>query len=235
MNYQILNVVQGTDEWKAERNKRVTASQTPILMNLNPSGYQSPLSLIVEKLTGKEEAVDSYRQVLFDKGHQAEIVARDWAESNFGIRFPAKTIISTITPDLMASLDGFNEDLRVIFEAKWSGPKKVCEVRETATIPPHHMCQVQAQLYVSGAEKCIYFITDGVSESAYMEIMPDSEMQIKILAKVVEFVETIKTIENKWGKTAYAKKRNGKRAGSSASESTSQDQGSGEGLKQSVL
>jgi putative phage-type endonuclease len=187
-DYEILALDQGSEEWKQERLKRVTASQVPSLMGLSP--YQTPLDLLREKITGQEIEVSSYKQVLFAKGHNAERSAREWIESNFNAKFPPAVLLSKKCPDLLASLDGLNIDKNTILEAKYMGSKALLDVKR-GKIKPHHLCQIQCQLLVSGAEKCIYFATTEGGESAIAEIKPDSSYSERILKAVCEFVKDV--------------------------------------------
>lgn len=186
--YEVLNVEQGTEAWKQERLKRVTASQIPSLMNLSP--YQSALQLLEEKITGKEADVDGFKQVLFQRGHDAELAAREWVESHLNLKFPPSVILSKRCPQLLASLDGFNQGKNVILEAKYMGAKALEDVK-AGKIKPHHQCQVQAQLLATGAEKCIYFATTQDGDSAIAEIKPNAEYAANIASAVNEFMGNI--------------------------------------------
>lgn len=186
--YEILNLEQGTDAWKQERLKRVTASQIPALMGLSP--YQTPLELLKEKLTGIEADVASFKQVLFAKGHNAERSAREWLESHLKLKFPPAVILSKKCTELLASLDGFNEEKNIIFEAKYMGAKSLLEVKE-GKIKKHHLCQIQGQLLASGAEKCIYFATTDGGDSAMVEVKPDQVYANKISETITEFMNDI--------------------------------------------
>lgn len=196
--YEYLNVEQGTDAWLKERLKRVTASQTPSLLNLSP--YQTVSQLLEEKLTGKEAEVDSYKEYLFRKGHQAEHAAREWAESDLGFKLPPKVIVSNRCIGLLASLDGFNEEQNVILEAKYMGAKSLDEVKK-GKIKLHHKCQIQAQLLASGAKHCIYFATTESGDSAILEITPKQDYFENITAAVNAFIRDLGELEAR--KQAY--------------------------------
>lgn len=186
--YELLEIEQGTDPWKQERLKRVTASQIQIILGICP--YQKPLDLLKEKITGQEADVSSYKQVLFAKGHSAEKSAREWVEADLKIKFSPAVVLSKKCPDLMASLDGFNPEKNWILEAKYMGAKSLIEVK-SKKLKPHHVCQIQGQLLATGAEKCIYFATDGNGDSALVEIKPDPEYATKIAAAVTDFMKDI--------------------------------------------
>lgn len=203
-HFEYLDVEQGTEEWIQERLKRVAASQTPCLLDLSP--YQTMYHLLEEKLSGRETEVSSYKQHLFTKGHEAEQSAREWAESDLGIKLPPKVILSKRCLGLLASLDGFNEQENVILEAKYMGVKSLEEVKQ-GKIKAHHECQVQAQLLASGAKHCIYFATTTDGESAILKIKPKPEYQERIIIAVNSFMKDLNDLENY--KQTYERFRDG--------------------------
>lgn len=191
--YELLNLEQGTEAWKQERLKKITASQVPALLGLSP--YQKISQLLEEKVTGLEVEVDSYKTYLFQKGHDAEAAGRQWLEAELKMAFPPAVVLSKQCPDLLASLDGFNQEHNAIFEAKYMGVKSLEEVKQ-GKIKPHHECQVQAQLLASGAKKCIYFATTTDGDSAMIEIKPDLVYHCQILFSVTEFMKDLNDLKD---------------------------------------
>jgi len=189
MKYQILNLKQGTPEWKAERLKRCTASQIPILFDLSP--YQTILELFEEKSMEIEMPISESKQILFNRGHEAEDVGREWVKTNLGLDLQPHVVLSLEVPDLLASLDGFDEEKKIIFEAKYMGAQKLLDVKK-GIIPAHHECQVQAQLLATGASKCVYFAMDGTN-AAMLEVFPKLEYQKDISLAVAKFMEQVRT------------------------------------------
>lgn len=192
MSYRKINVAQGTDEWKAIRRQYLTASQAPVLFGLSP--YQSRLDLYEEKLFGREMPIDSYRVDLFARAYEAEAQAREWIMAHMGIRFEPSVLVSVEHPDLLASLDGQDESGDAILEAKYMGAGSVAEMKNRQ-FKPHHICQIQAQLLVSGAKRCIYFATDPSGEAAVAEIEPDTAYQGEIARLASEFMRNLRAGE----------------------------------------
>lgn len=188
MSYQKLDLIQGTPEWLEARKKRITASQVPVLFDLSP--YQTRLQLAEEKTSGLEAPVDEFKQRLFQKGHDAERAGRDWVQSNLGLTLLPLVLVSSETPELMASLDGMDEEKGVIFEAKYMGRDNLKRV-DSGDIPPHHLCQMQAQLKVSGAESCIYFAMDDDGNAVHHTIKPDSNYGRDIAEAAIKFMAQI--------------------------------------------
>lgn len=190
MAFQRLDLIQGTPEWLAKRREHLTASQTPTLFDLNP--YETRLQLFEEKALGMVPEIDAFKQRLYQKGHDAEDSGREWAKQKLGLAFEPAVLVSVEHPDLLASLDGMAGD--TIFEAKYMGAEKLRLVRE-GVIPPNHVCQVQAQLLVSGAAVAVYFaMTDG-GEAAMAEIKPDRAYQEQIAESAAKFMAQVRAGE----------------------------------------
>ena len=188
--YEVINVEQGTDAWLRERLKRVTASQTPSLFGL--SKYQSLYQLLEEKITGQETIQKN--EFIFKKGHEAELAARHWAEADLGFKLPPAVIVSHHCENLLASLDGFNEEQNVILEAKYMGAKSLEDLKQ-GKLNPSHECQVQAQLLASGATHCIYFATAINGDSAILQIKPNPEYHEKLKVAVSDFMADLNELE----------------------------------------
>lgn len=187
--YSILDLVQGTPEWLDRRFDSVTASQIAAIAGLCP--YQTSEKLLDEKLSRQENEVSGFKQQLFDRGHDAEAIGRTWVEKEYGATFTPMVLVSKKCPDLLASLDGFSLTLNTIFEAKFMGEKALTAV-DRGEIKDHHLVQIQAQLFVSGAATCIYFATDGKGKSVVREVWPDPLSQILIPTLVKAFMSELR-------------------------------------------
>lgn len=186
--YTKLDLEQGTPEWLNARYDYVTASQTPILFDLSP--HQTRLGLFEEKTQRREMQDKTGKEVLFQRGHNAERAAREYLKSNLGLEFQPAVLVSKAYPCLLASLDGHIENNGLIFEAKFVGSKVLAEVR-ARNVPPHHLCQMQASLLVSQAKKCLYFVTDPNGDSHMVEILPDANYQELIAETAKAFWECV--------------------------------------------
>lgn len=158
---QTLNLKQGTPEWKAARAKFFTASEASAMMGA--SKYKTRDQLLHEKATGLVEEVSEQKQRLFDKGHAAEEAARPIAEEIIGEELFPVVGCSDDQPYL-ASFDGMTMLGNVIWEHKLLNKSKVSAV-DSGTIPETDYWQLVHQLVVSGAEKCLYMVSDGTEES----------------------------------------------------------------------
>ena len=152
-----LNLVQGSPEWLAARQNYRTASEASAMMGV--SKYMSRSELLSIKATGIAPEVSATTQRLFDRGHETEAGARVMAEKIIGEElFPA-----TVTDDadyLLASLDGMTMLGDVIWEHKLWNADLVADV-QAGRCPECHYWQVIQGLVITGAEKCLFMVSDG--------------------------------------------------------------------------
>ena len=158
----ILDVQQGTHAWAAARAMHCTASEAPAALGV--SKYQKRSELLRQKSTGYVAEVDAHKQALFDKGHAAEASARPLAESIIGSDlYPITATLQVDGLPLLASLDGATMDETIIFEHKlWS--EKLAAAVTANDLDPHYAVQLDQQLLVSGAEKCLFMVSDGTAD-----------------------------------------------------------------------
>mgnify|MGYP001232352884 CR=1 FL=1 len=152
---------QGSDQWLAARAKYFTASEAPAMMGASKKVTRNELLRI--KATGTDREISDWVQThLFDKGHAIEAAARPIAERIIGEElFPV-----TATDDdgyLLASFDGITMLEDACWECKSWNEAKAAEVRE-GRCPEEDYWQVAQQLVVSGAERCLYMLSDGTED-----------------------------------------------------------------------
>lgn len=159
----ILPVTQGSLEWLAARANHFTASEAPIALGV--SKYANRTELLHQKSTGITKEVDSFTQNLFDQGHAAEALARGFAEEIIGGElFPVTATITVDGVKLLASLDGSTMDEETIWEHKLFNAELAESVRAN-NLDPHYTVQMDQQLLVSGAKKCLFMTSDGTPEN----------------------------------------------------------------------
>lgn len=176
--YVDLALEQGTREWHDARFEHVTASDIAAIMGR--SRYKTRAQVLAEKLAKKEEDVGDFKRKLFEMGHLAEDAARRYANQEVGRSFKPMVIKSVAHPFLLASLDGFDVLREEILEAKYLGAKALEDVA-ARKIKAHHALQVQAQLLISGAKRCMYFAMDPKGNAQAIAIYPDVAVMNEIL------------------------------------------------------
>lgn len=157
---KIHNVAQGSEAWHALRANYFTASEAPAMMGA--SKQMKRTELLHAKKTGLDRDVSWWVQKnLFDKGHEAEALARPILEARIGEDlFP---VVGT-EGDLLASLDGCTILGDVLFEHKMWNEQLAADVR-AGSLDPQYYWQLEQQLLVSGAEKVIFVCSDGTEEN----------------------------------------------------------------------
>lgn len=157
---QTIEVQQGSEAWLRARSKHHTASEAPIMMGASRKATRA--DLLRMKATGDEQEHSRWvKEVLFERGHDVESAARPIAEKIIGEDlYPV-----TATDDgyLLASFDGITMLEDVIWECKQWNEAKAAVVRE-GRCPAEDYWQVVQQLAVSGAERCLYMVTNGTEE-----------------------------------------------------------------------
>lgn len=164
MNAQrtIHNVQQGSAAWLALRAGYFTASEAPAMMGV--SKYTSRAELLRQKATGLAADVGAAKQALFDRGHQAEAAARPMAEEiAAGDLYPITATLEVEGLRLLASLDGLKMTEEIAWETKLWNEALAADVR-AGTLAPHYTVQMDQELLVSGASRCLFTCTDGTPE-----------------------------------------------------------------------
>lgn len=157
----VLNVQQGSAEWLAARGARFTASEAPAMMGV--SKYQTRSDLLRQKATGITADVDGAKQALFDKGHESEAAGRPLAEEITGDLYPVTATLEVEGLSLLASLDGATMMEDEIFEHKLYSQSLAAQV-EAGALEPHYTVQMDQQLLVSGARRCLFMTSDGTRD-----------------------------------------------------------------------
>lgn len=161
---QVLSLVQGSAEWQSARLQHFTASEAPAMLGL--SKYQTRTALLAMKKSGIAQDVDSGTQALFDRGHAAEALARPIAEKIIGEElYPCTGRAEVEGLPLLASFDGLTMDETICWEHKLWNAELAEYIQQTGEIPDTHRPQVAQQILVSGANKCLFMVSDGTEEN----------------------------------------------------------------------
>lgn len=156
---KILELVQGSQEWHDVRAKLFTASEAPAMMSV--SKYMKRSELLKQKATSITPEVTPAQQRIFDKGHAAEASARPIAEKIINDElFPVTGQLEETS--YLASFDGITMMEDVIWEHKLINNDLRNATAET--LGEHYKVQMDQQLMVSGANKCLFMASDGTEE-----------------------------------------------------------------------
>ena len=170
---KINNLEQGTPKWHEHRAKHINGSEIPILMGLSP--YQTEFELYQIKTGEKEQVIDPNLEILFQRGHQAETDMRQQLLDRDGILYEPAVYEHDEIKYFACSLDGISPDGKTIFEAKHTGADYVKSLQNGGDIRRDHLIQVQWNMGISGASKCLYFAQDQKLNGVVVEIDKDEE------------------------------------------------------------
>lgn len=175
------DLIQGTPEWHQHRATHFNASDAPAMLDV--SKYKSRSQLLQELATGITPDVDAATQRIFDNGHRFEALARPLAEQIIGKKlYP---VIGT-EGKLSASFDGLTADDSIAFEHKTLNDS-LRSATCAADLDEQYRVQMEQQLMVSGAGKCLFMATkwngDELAEPAmHVWYESDAKLRARIIA-----------------------------------------------------
>ena len=167
----IHDLEQGSDAWHQFRANHFGASEAAAAMGISP--YMTRTELLTMKKSGiAKEFSDFVQSRVLDKGHKIEALARPIVEARIGEDlYP----LTCSRGNLSASCDGLTIDDSIGFECKQYS-KELFESVCNGIVPEHHLPQVQQCLYVTGASKWIFTVSDGTEENTRsVDVFPDPE------------------------------------------------------------
>lgn len=182
-----LSLIQGSQEWLAHRATHFNASDAPAMMGVSP--YKTRSQLLHEMATGISQEVDAATQRRFDDGHRFEALARPCAEHIIGQDlYP----VTGSHGRYSASFDGLTMDETICFEHKTLNDEIRAIEDSTHAIPTVYQIQMEQQLMISGASKCLFMATkwdsdDTLVESKHVWYMPDDDLRNRIIAGWEQF------------------------------------------------
>ncbi len=156
------DVQQGTGDWLRLREGFDTASEAPAAQGV--SRYVTRAELLRRKHTGVSPEPDAATLGRFSAGHAAEAKARPLAEGIVGGELYPVTMTAIVDGlPLLASLDGLDLPGDICWETKlWNEDLAECVRRND--LPEHYTVQMDQELLVSGASRCLFTCTDGTPE-----------------------------------------------------------------------
>lgn len=184
---KLLNVTQGSEEWKAARLGIPTASQASRIIQpvkLLPSGSQLKyIAELLQEWIFQVPADERYSQFMA-RGNELEEQARDWYNIEYGTRFKPAGLILTDDGRFGASPDGIADATDWDGEAKPSrgleikcvnAAKHILYMLNPAEFESEHKAQVQASLWASGFERWTMLAFHPSLKPVHFSVEPDTE------------------------------------------------------------
>lgn len=193
---EIHDLIQGSPEWHAYRANHRNASDAPAMMGCSP--YKKRSELLHQCHTGLAAEVSATTQGLFDNGHRFEALARPLAESIVGEDlYP----VTCSLDKLSASLDGLTMMETIAWEHK-SLNDEIRAAQCAADLGLHYRVQMEQQLLISGAEKCLFQATKWSNDGELLEdrhfwYEPDLALRGQILLGWEQFEADLAVYEPK--------------------------------------
>lgn len=184
--YFELDLVQGSDEWHEWRKGIVGASDSPVILGLDP--WKSVYQKWQEKLGLKDPEPPTERML---RGIELEPKARECYEKMTGIKMNPSVFQSNFYPWMGASLDGISEDRSKGLEIKCLSEKGHA-MAKNGEIPRNYYVQLQHLMVVTGLGSWDYFSFDG-KEGIIVECTRNNSFIKTIIEKTKEFYEWVET------------------------------------------
>lgn len=185
MKYK-LKKFDSLDEWHKWRNSKIGASDASIISGMSP--YKKRADLLEEKKFGKKEESNNF---ILNKGHNFEEKMRPVAELVLDLNLPPAFMESTEYDFMSASLDGFDNKKNIGWECKFCGKTMFEECENKKTVPDKYKYQVQQQLFISGAEKIIFWYGTSEENYGFFDVYLDQSL-------IKELIEFNKEFWNDW-------------------------------------
>lgn len=176
-------------KWLEERRKGIGGSDIAAIMGLSP--FKTAYQVYREK---RKEVEDWQGNELTDWGKRMEPAIRQWYSDKTGrdVRLPDKIMYHPQHPFMLASLDGFTDDGRVV-EIKTARSGKNWGEPETNQIPDYYAVQVHHYMTITGFQVAdIPVSIAGSSPSLYI-VEADKEISEMIIEACAKFWERVQS------------------------------------------
>ena len=181
-----VELEQGTQAWLDFRRNGVGASEIASIAGV-PGAFQKRDQVMAEKL-GQAKALTDFERRIFADGHEWEAVVRENLNAA-GFNFKPAVVVARQHDRIFASLDGLDEERKIILEVKSVTTRAKFE-QYSKEVPAHYMAQVQWQLFCSEyTTALIAFVHEG--EVVTAEIKASPSMQVELYAAGVKFLHEL--------------------------------------------
>lgn len=177
-------MLQDSPEWHEWRLSGVGASDVAAVMGLCPYGG-TPFKVWQVK-TKRKKGFEG--NSFTEHGKETEGKARARYELKNLEDMPPACATHPAYSYLIASLDGWNQELKKALEIKCPKGLETLNAALAGKVVDHYVPQVQSQLLVTGADELDFFVyhTD-TGQDALVTVKPDLAFQAKIILEVGDF------------------------------------------------
>lgn len=179
-------LIQGSPEWTAYREQHFNSSDCPAMLGISP--HKSRTQLLNEMSTGITPEIDAATQSRFDAGHRFETLARPLAEEIIGqMLYPVTGSVGRLS----ASFDGLTAAEDVCWEHKTlndsiRSSSEDEDDGDASELAEHYRAQMEQQMMVSGAERCLFMASkwdesDTLVEEMHIWYESDADLRQRII------------------------------------------------------
>lgn len=177
--------MQTRQEWLLWRKGGLGSSDYAALMGTSPWG--TPTTVYEDKIT--DDTSSDNGNFATQMGNKMEPKIRALYELHSGKSFNPKLLELQGFEWLRVSLDGADESIETIIEIKYCNQIDYNLSKNEGKVPEKYWPQVQGQLMVSGAKRCMYLAYPFTkkppevlewSKMAIVEVLPDEDYQTKL-------------------------------------------------------
>lgn len=173
--------------WLEERRKGIGGSDVAAIMGFSP--WKTAYQVYQEK---RKETRDWEGNEATDWGKRLEPAIRQWYSDHTGrsVRLPQEILYHNLYPFMLASLDGFTDDGRVV-EIKTARSSKGWGEPGTNEIPDYYALQVQHYMIVTGFGVTDVPVSIGGGSPELYEVAADKELQEMIIEACAKFWQRV--------------------------------------------
>jgi putative phage-type endonuclease len=174
-------------QWLEERRKGIGGSDCAAILGLSP--WKTPFQIYQEK---RKEVADWEGNATTDWGKRLEPAIRQWYSDFTGrsVRLPDKILYHEKHPFMLASLDGFTDDRRIV-EIKTARSGKGWGEPGTSEIPDYYALQVQHYMIVTGFEVTDVPVSIAGGSPEIYEVPADKELHEMIIDAETDFWQRV--------------------------------------------
>lgn len=178
---RLIDVEQGSEEWKALRNRSVTASDAASCLGI---GFDSLYTRWEQKM-GLSSTKMNYAM---SEGVRLEPIARDNLEQHFGFALESPVYRHNDIDYMIASLDAYKAKEHCLIEIK-CGPGSFAKAQQ-GFIPDYYKSQCQHQLEVMELDKMHYYCFNG-EKGILLDVYRDTPYIKRLLEEEKKFWDCI--------------------------------------------
>lgn len=189
-------LIQGSKEWHNYRRLHIGASESSIILGLNP--WRTQKELWEEKVFGWEQK----QNAAMKRGQDMEGMAKSSYEMVTGLIVNPVVAEHDLHNFISASFDGLTPDLKRGVEIKCG--KSSHKLARLGEIPPYYLSQLQHQMFVADLKEIDYYSFDG-KDGILIKALRDDRFIENMVDLYQEFwncvVETKPPLESKYEAT----------------------------------